>query len=72
MIETFAKLGLSVSYDRVIEVDRLLEQNQCKQFKNDDVVCPSRRNGILTVGAIDNIDHNPSSTTSKWPFMAQQ
>ena len=66
LIEKFAKLGLSVSYDRVLQVDRILQQNQCMQFENDGMVCPfSFRKGILTVGAIDNIDHNPSLTTSK-------
>ena len=66
LIEKFPKLGLSVSYDRVLQVDRILQQNQCMQFENDGMVCPfSFRKGILTVGAIDNIDHNPSSTTSK-------
>ena len=67
MIEMFAKLGLSVSHDRVMEVDRLREQIQCRQFKNDGVVCPSSlRNGILTL-IIIHLQQHPKDS-----FMAQQ
>ena len=34
------------------------------QFEADGVVAPScLQKGLFTVGALDNIDHNPSSTT---------
>ena len=66
LITNFEKLGLSISYSRVLEMDKLISLNQCEQFKNENIVCPSilRRN-ILTIGALDNIDHNPSSTMAK-------
>ena len=35
----------------------------------DGVVCPpEQRKGLFTTSAIDNIDHNPSSTTSTTSF----
>ena len=38
----------------------------CERFKNDDVVCPAKLRGdVFTTAVVDNIDHNPSSTTSK-------
>ncbi|KAH3818736.1 hypothetical protein DPMN_120461 [Dreissena polymorpha] len=38
----------------------------CDRFQNDDFVCPAKfRGNIFTTGAVDNIDHNPSSTTAK-------
>ena len=34
-----------------------------------DVVCPPKlRQGLFTTGAVDNIDHNPSSATAKDSF----
>ena len=33
-------------------------------------MCPSQlRHGLLTIGALDNLDHNPSSTTAKDAFL---
>ena len=41
----------------------------CKQFHREQVVCPPRlRGSVFTTAAVDNIDHNPSSTTSKESF----
>ena len=38
-------------------------------FLEEGVVCPSAlRKGLFTVGALDNIDHNPSATTAKSSF----
>ena len=35
----------------------------------EDVVCPPKlRHGLFTTGAVDNIDHNPSSATAKDSF----
>ena len=40
----------------------------CKQFE-DGVVCPAKlRNGLFVVGALDNLDYNPSSTTAQDSF----
>ena len=41
----------------------------CEQFHTDHVVCPPRlRGSVFTTSAVDNIDYNPSSTTSKESF----
>ena len=46
-------------------MERVLAQNLCKQFREENIVCPSSlHKGLYTVAAIDNIDHNPSSTTA--------
>ena len=69
IIDKFEKLGLRVPYDRVLQVERVLAQNLCKQFREENIVCPpSLRKGLYTVAAIDNIDHNPSSTTATGSF----
>ena len=59
-------LGLSVSYDRVLEIESQLTTAVCKDYEEKGVVVPANlRKGLFTVGALDNLDHNPSSTTAK-------
>ena len=66
LVDNMAKLGISVSYDRVCQVENNLAVSVCQQSNADGIVCPSNlRKGIFTVGALDNIDHNPSSTTAE-------
>ena len=39
------------------------------RYESGGVVCPSKlREGLFTTAAVDNIDHNPSSTTSSDSF----
>ena len=41
----------------------------CNRFQQDGVVCPLNLNfNLFTIGALDNIDHNPSSTTAQGSF----
>ena len=41
----------------------------CNHFKTVGVVCPPYfQQNLFTVGAIDNPDHNPSSTTAQGSF----
>ena len=69
LVDNLYQLGLSVSYDRVTEITNGLASSVCSQFRADNIVCPSNlRHGLYTVGALDNIDHNPSSTTSQGSF----
>lgn len=69
LIEQMYKLGLSVSYYRVIEVEEELSASLCQRFDLDGVVVPSiLKKGIFTAAALDNLDHNPSSNTSTSSF----
>lgn len=64
-----SKLGLCISYDRVLELENSLATAVCKCYEEEQLVCPPRlRTGLFTVGAFDNIDHNLSSTTSMESF----
>ena len=41
----------------------------CKQFEDEGVVCPAKlRKDLFVVGALDNLDYNPSSTTAQDSF----
>ena len=66
LVDSLEKLGLSISYDRVLQLENLLAKNVCEQFKLEGIVCPDNlRKGIYTIGALDNIDHNPSSSSAQ-------
>ena len=62
-------LGLSVSYDRVLAISTDLGNEVCRRYKDEGAVCPSNlRLDLFTTAAVDNIDHNPSSTTAHDSF----
>ena len=69
LIDALFDLGLSISYDRVLEISTTMSNRVCEQYHRDNVVCPPNlRQGLFTTAAIDNIDHNPSSTTATESF----
>jgi hypothetical protein len=69
LIEKLYQMGVSVSYDRVMEIEDSLATSLCERFKEDGCVSPAcLRKGLFSVGALDNLDHNPSSTTSVSSF----
>ena len=69
LVNNLHKLGISISYKRVIELENHLASAICERFQHEDIVCPSHlRKGLFTVGALDNINHNPSSTTAQGSF----
>ena len=69
VITELYELGLSVSYNRVLQIEKQLAFAVCEDFRKKGVVCPAQlRKGLFTVAALDNLDHNPSSTTAKGSF----
>ena len=69
LVNSLSKMGVGITYKRVMEIENDLASSVCKRFEEEGIVCPSNlRKYIFTVGALDNIDHNPSSTTSKGSF----
>ena len=65
LIQQLYQFGISISYDRVIELEDCIASSVSQQYKAEGVVAPScLRKGLFTVGALDNIDHNLSSTTA--------
>ena len=58
-INTFHSFGMSVSYDRVMDVRRGLALAVSRQFAKDGVVVPSNiKRGVFTTGGVDNIDES--------------
>ncbi|KAK3730385.1 hypothetical protein QZH41_004674 [Actinostola sp. cb2023] len=69
LVENMHDLGLSVSYDRVLAISTDLGNEVCRRYKDEGAVCPSNlRLDLFTTAAVDNIDHNPSSTTAHDSF----
>ena len=63
LIQMLYKMGITISYDRIMTT------SVCERFYEDGVVSPAcLRKGLFTVSALDNLDHNPSSTTSTSSF----
>ena len=69
LIDELHQVGLSISYDRVIQIQTQTANGVIDRFVQDGVVCPtSLRFGILTTGQLDNIDHNTSATSAQSSF----
>lgn len=69
LVDTLNKMGLCISYDRVLGISTEIANKVCAMYDKEGVVCPPKlARNIFTVAAVDNIDHNPSSTTAKDSF----
>ena len=69
LIDEMFRLGLSVSYDRVLKIENTIVRSLCTEFDEEGVVCPPNlKNSVFTMAAYDNLDHDPSSTTAKEAF----
>ena len=69
VIEELNELGLSIPYKRVLSITDSLSATVLKEYKEDKVVCPRvLKKDEFTTGALDNLDIDPSSSTSKGSF----
>ena len=69
LVDRLYELGLSISYDRVLTISAELVDNICHYYEMEKAVCPPElKGGLFTTAAVDNIDHNPSSTNSHDSF----
>ena len=69
LVEMLHEHGISISYDRVLEISAQLGEATLSKDVKDGVVCPPiLRRGLFTTAAMDNIDHNPTATTATTSF----
>ena len=69
IITQLYNLGFCVSYDRIFQLENQLATAVCNDFHDKKAVVPAQlRHGLFTIGALDNLDHNPSIATSKGSF----
>ena len=75
LVDKLYSLGISVSYSRVKELSKKMENKLLIDYAEQGLVCPpSLKFNLFTTAAFDNIDHNPSSTVlqqRKIPFTEQ-
>lgn len=69
MVDELNAMGFSISYSRVLDIERALAVKVCEKYVEDGCVCPpSLSEGVFTTAAIDNIDHNPTSSSANYSF----
>ena len=69
LIDMLHENGVSISYDRVLQISTQLGEAVVSKYVEDGVVCPpAMKKGTFTTAAIDNIDHNPTSTSASTSF----
>ena len=69
LVQQLFEMGISISYDRVMQIEDWIATSASERFEEDGVVAPAcLRKGLFTVAALDNLDHNPSSTTATTSF----
>ena len=69
LLEKINQLGLCISYDRVMELESTVTNGLCSIYRSlDNVVPVNLSKNVFTTAAIDNIDHNPSSSTTTDSF----
>lgn len=70
LVDCLYNLGLCISYDRVLGISTDIANKVCAMYDDEARTLPEPNlaRSLFTVAAVDNIDHNPSSTTSKDSF----
>ena len=69
LVEILNEHGISISYDRALEISAQLGDATVTKYVEDGVVCPPvLRKSLFTTSAIDIIDHNPTATTATTSF----
>ncbi|KAL9985484.1 hypothetical protein ACROYT_G007898 [Oculina patagonica] len=65
LVDTLYRLGLSVSYERVLGLSADLGNYAISHFETDGTVCQSTLSiGVFTTSAVEKIDHDPTATSA--------
>ncbi|GFR72440.1 hypothetical protein ElyMa_000379000 [Elysia marginata] len=60
---------MCTSYKKILSLSEDIASAMKTHFQNEGIFCPhSLKKDTYTIGAVDNIDYNPTSTTSKKSF----
>ena len=69
LVDILFQHGVSVSYDRVLQVSADTGNAAVNHFLTEAVIYPTKmRSGLFTTCNLDNIDYNPSSNTAVGSF----
>ena len=69
LVDALFHLGLCISYKQVLSISTELFDEICYHYERKKDAClPELKGNLFTSTAVDNFDHNPSSTTSRDSF----
>ena len=69
LVSHFNQLGLCPTYKRLDEINNQIAASMIQVFEEDKAVTSSKHLlNLFTTSALDNMDHNPSSTTAQYDF----
>ena len=69
IVNNLAAKGLSVTYNRIQEIQDSTGHHFCEKYDGEKIVCRySLKPDLFTFGAINNVDHNPASSTATSSF----
>ena len=69
LVDKCCKLGLSIYYNRVLQLSNKIANSVCNQYRAENLVCPPVLcKDLFTGAAADNIDYNLSSVTVQSSF----
>lgn len=69
LVDLLFENGLSISYDRVLDISNAVGESVINTYERNGTVCPlNLKKGTFITAAVDNIDHNPSAATAKSSF----
>ena len=69
LVDRLAAEGVSISYDRVMNLRRSISNQVCIDYQANGLVCPvDLKNNVFTTAPIDTLDHNPNSATAESSF----
>ena len=64
LVEELSSQGVCIR-KQVREMRRSISNQVCRKYNSDGFVCPSKlQYNLFTTSAIDNVEHNPTSSTS--------
>ena len=69
LVDRLAAEGVSISYDRVMNLRRSISNQVCIDYQANGLVCPvDLKNNVFTTAPIDTLDHNPNSALAESSF----
>ena len=69
LVDRLTAEGVSISYDRVMNLRRSISNQVCMDYQANGLVCPvDLKNNVFTTAPIDTLDHNPNSATAESSF----
>ena len=62
LVKILCRLGLPISYDRLVYISASIGNRECLFYEIDHVVCPPQiKTPVFTTACVDDIDYNAMS-----------